>query len=246
MSDFKAKIYYIYHSGFAVETKEDFLIFDYYKEPEVSSDTSYKSLLSPENIRFKKNIFIFSSHRHADHFNRKIFDLENYNSEIQYILSKDIRKIKPKANYNFISKGEELLIKNIYVKAFGSTDIGVSFLVKVDGITIFHAGDLNWWYWKEDSLANRKNAESEFKKHIESLIPEKPIDIAFFPVDPRLEEFYYIGAQYFAEKIHPKLLVPMHFLDDLSITKEFAEKMKAININSPVLHHFGEEILFME
>ena len=29
----EAKIYYIYHSGFAIKTENHFLIFDYYKEP---------------------------------------------------------------------------------------------------------------------------------------------------------------------------------------------------------------------
>lgn len=31
------------------------------------------------------------------------------------------------------------------VKAFDSTDEGLSYLVEMDGIRIFHAGDLNNW-----------------------------------------------------------------------------------------------------
>ncbi len=227
MKEIQAKIYYIYHSGFAIKTKNHFLIFDYYKEP-IENDETHKPLaiLSPENIKEMKNVFVFASHSHEDHFNSSILNWENYNSNIQYILSKDIKINKNKPNYNFIEEGEEKLFEDVYVKAYGSTDIGISFLVKVDGLTIFHAGDLNWWHWKEDSLEEQSIAESSFKAHIEKLKEEKSIDIAFFPVDPRLEESYYIGGEYFAKEIQPKLLIPMHFGDDVDITKEFANKMR--------------------
>ena len=138
----------------------------------------------------------------------------------------------------------EKTFKDVYVKAYGSTDIGISFLIKVDGLTIFHAGDLNWWHWKEDSLDEQLLAESLFKAHIEKLKEEKPIDIAFFPVDPRLEEFYYIGGEYFAKNIQPGLLIPMHFGEDVDITKQFANKMNKINIKAVKINYPGQEIIY--
>ena len=245
MKEIEAKIYYIYHSGFAIKTKNHFLIFDYYKEPIEKHDTSQQSrVLSPENIRDLKNVFVFSSHSHGDHFNPSILEWENYNGNIQYVFSKDIKTDKNKSNYSFLEEGEEKLFNNIYVKAYGSTDIGISFLVKVDGLTIFHAGDLNWWHWKEDSLEEKALAESSFKDNIEKLQAEKSIDIAFFPVDPRLQEFYYIGGEYFAKKINPKLLIPMHFGDEATITKEFVDRMKKINVKAVEINYPGEEIIY--
>lgn len=191
-----------------------------------------------------KNVYVFSSHSHEDHFNPKILDWQKYNSNIQYILSSDIKTDKNKSNYNFIREGEEISLHDIYVKAYGSTDIGISFLVKVDGLTIFHAGDLNWWHWKEDSLGEQSIAESLFKAHIQKLKEEKPIDIAFFPVDPRLEEFYYIGGEYFAKNIQPSLLIPMHFGDDVDITKQFAKRMNKINIKTVEINYPGQEIIY--
>jgi L-ascorbate metabolism protein UlaG (beta-lactamase superfamily) len=242
MKEIEAKIYYIYHSGFAIKTKNHFLIFDYYKEPIESKQRS--SVLSPENIKDMKNVVVFSSHSHEDHFNPSIFNWENYNNNIQYILSSDIKADKGKSNYSFIEEGEEKLYKDVYVKAYGSTDVGISFLVKVDGVTIFHAGDLNWWHWKEDSLEEQLTAESAFKAHIEKLKEEKVIDIAFFPVDPRLEEFYYIGGEYFAREIHPELLIPMHFGEATYITKEFEDRMGKINIKAVEINYSGQEIIF--
>lgn len=242
MKEVKAKINYIYHSGFTIKTENHFLIFDYYKEPIENNRQSM--LLSPENIKEMKNVYVFSSHSHEDHFNPKILEWENYNSNIQYILSSDIKADKNKSNYNIIEEGQEKVIGDVYIKAYGSTDIGISFLVKVDGLTIFHAGDLNWWHWKDDSIDEQKVAETSFKAHIEKLKEEKSIDIAFFPVDPRLQEFYYIGGEYFAKEIQPSLLIPMHFGDVVDITKKFASRMKKINIKAVEIDASGQEIKY--
>jgi len=243
MKEVKAIIYYIYHSGFAIKTKNHFLIFDYYMEPKENYKNQHSLLLS-EKIKKMTNVYVFSSHSHADHFNSKILDWENDNNDIQYIFSSDIKTENIKSNYNFIEENEEKLFDDVYVKAYGSTDIGISFLVKVDGLTIFHAGDLNWWQWKEDSLEEQNVAESLFKAHIEKLKKEKPIDIAFFPVDPRLEEFYYIGGEYFANQIQPSLIIPMHFGDDVAITKKFAKKMEGIHIKAVEINYPGQEIIY--
>lgn len=245
MNEIEAKIYYIYHSGFAIETKNHFLVFDYYKEPNISKENLLlPSLLAAENIKGKKKVFVFCSHSHGDHFNPVIFDFENYNPEIKYILSNDIKTGTKKSNYIFMAEDDEDEINDLYIKAYGSTDIGISFLVKVDNLTIFHSGDLNWWHWKEDSSEEQRLAESNFKIQIEKLKKEESIDIAFFPVDPRLEEFYYIGGQYFCEQLHPKILIPMHFADNPSITKEFSEKMEKLNIASVEINFPGQEIDF--
>lgn len=242
MSEIKAKIHYIYHSGFAIETTNHFLVFDYYKNP---SNISIKDILSPDNIKLKKNMYVFSSHSHGDHFNPRIFQWEQYNPEIKYVLSSDIDIEETHCNYNRISEGDEKRIDDITIRAYGSTDIGISFLVKVDELVIFHAGDLNWWHWKEDSLEEQKLAEVSFKQHIEKIkAHEAYIDIAFFPVDPRLEESYYIGGEYFLKELQPKLFIPMHFGDETSITKLFSEKIKNLNISSTVITTNGQEILF--
>ena len=245
MEQVKAKIYYIYHSGFVIKTKNHFLIFDYYKEPLDNDETHKPSLvLSPKNIKEMKNVFVFATHSHADHFNSSIFDFENYNSNIKYILSSDITTNKNKPNYSFIEEGEEKIFDDLYIKAYGSTDIGISFIVKVDGLTIFHAGDLNWWHWKEDNLEEQSLAESSFKSHIDKLKGEKSIDIAFFPVDPRLQESYFIGGEYFAKQIQPKLLIPMHFGDTVDITKQFSDKMRKQNIKAIQINYSGQEIIY--
>jgi L-ascorbate metabolism protein UlaG (beta-lactamase superfamily) len=243
MNKIGAKIYYIYHSGFAIETENHFLVFDYYKEPNISKENLLLPLLiSSENIKKKKKVFVFCTHSHGDHFNPVILDWEKYNTDIKYILSADINIDTKESNYIFMEEGDDKEINNLHIKAYGSTDIGISFLVEVDNLRIFHAGDLNWWHWKEDSLEEQQLAEANFKIQIEKLKKEGTIDIAFFPVDPRLEEFYYAGGQYFGEQLHPGVIIPMHFADNPSITKEFLEKMEKINIKSVEIKCAPQEI----
>ena len=38
-----------------------------------------------------------------------------------------------------------------------SPDEGVAWMVTVNGQSIFHAGDLNWWHWAEEDLAWNRN-----------------------------------------------------------------------------------------
>jgi len=243
MDNLKAKIYYVYHSGFILETQTYFLVFDYYKEPGISKENLLlPGLLSHENINHNKKVFIFCSHSHGDHFNPVILDFDKYNTDIKYILSTDITIKDKKSNYMFMREDDVIELDGLYVKAFGSTDIGISFLVKTNNLTIFHAGDLNWWHWKEDSLEEQRLSELNFKIQIDKLKKEENIDIAFFPVDPRLDEFYHIGGQYFSEQLHPGIIIPMHFADNLYITKEFKEKMQNLNIESVEIKSAGKVV----
>lgn len=60
----KVTVTYIKHSGFLVETKESYLLFDYWegKLPE---------------LQYDKELYVFSSHAHHDHYTKDIFKLEN-------------------------------------------------------------------------------------------------------------------------------------------------------------------------
>jgi len=230
----KADIYYLYHSGFAVETENCFLVFDYYRDrPEGSIRSLSHGVVTPSDLVRKEQVLVFSSHSHGDHYNPVILDWRKSNPSIQYIFSHDIRLPKGDAREAHILQMrpyEELSLDSkkqaIRVKSFGSTDIGISFWVDVDGLHIFHAGDLNWWHWKEESTEDEiREAEADFNremKHIEG----QDVDIAFFPVDPRLGAEYYLGAQAFIDRIHPRMLVPMHFGDDTDITGDFKKRME--------------------
>lgn len=246
MENYKAKINYLYNSGFTVETENYLLIFDYYKDSTDSGDKSISNgAVGEEDLKTQKKVIVFSSHSHFDHFNPIILKWKQIRPDINYILSSDINIDKnDRDNYiNMLSVYEDLHIDNLYVKAFSSNDIGISFLVKVDNITIFHSGDLNWWHWWDENEEFNSKMEKSFKSEIEK-IKSNSIDIAFFPVDSRLKEYYFIGGEYFIKKINPNLFIPMHFREDFNITRKFKEKIKAANTKIVDISKRGEQILY--
>ncbi|MBP2654670.1 MAG: hypothetical protein H6Q73_2239 [Firmicutes bacterium] len=243
MNNSKAKIIYLFHSGYAVETREHLFIFDYYQPGSVRGGNLVDGIITNEYLKSKNNVVVFASHSHPDHYDPVILEWAKSIPAITYIFSSDIPIGVKTLHCNIMSPYEEWKQEEVLVKTFGSTDEGVSFLVQADGLSIFHAGDLNWWHWKGESKTERDRAESFFKAEIDKIAPQY-IDIAFFPVDHRLEEFYCIGAEYFAAKLHPKLLLPMHFGEVFDTSKAFSERVKDSSLATIEIIHKGQEIFF--
>lgn len=242
MPNSRAKITYLFHSGFSVETASHFFIFDYYRP--AGLDAKQKGgKITAQDLKNKSNIYIFSSHSHADHFDPVILTWAKEISNIRYIFSDDITLKAARNNCRFMAPYQTISDETVEIKTFGSTDLGLSFLVKADGLSIFHAGDLNWWHWKGESPSEQKYASTAFKSEIEK-ISGQSIDLAFFPVDRRLEEFYSLGAEYFLEKMKPKLLIPMHFGEDFAASKNFAAKLQDGPFKTVIIDHLGQETTY--
>lgn len=227
------KIYYIYHSCFIVETKSAYLIFDYYKSKDNCGDFDFKTLLS-QILSSGKKVFIFASHSHSDHYNSKILCWNRH--DLYYILSDDIRVDNYVKNMFFVNKDQELDIDIMNIKTFGSTDCGVSFLVSIDNLNFFHAGDLNWWKWNDDTEDEAKEMENSFKSIMQDIkMANSSIHAAFFPVDYRLEENYLCGGEYFIAMLHPEIFIPMHFDDNCKITEEFKKSQTGKNTGTNII-----------
>ena len=120
---FIIQLAYIYHSGFTAETEDHFLVFDYYKG----------QIKLPD-----KPIIVFASHGHADHYNPLILDWQKQQAEISYVLSHDIKLASQgQEQIHHLAPYEELELDGLQIKTFGSTDLGVSFLVHAEGKYIF-------------------------------------------------------------------------------------------------------------
>ena len=220
------KIRYLFNSGFSIETPNHQLVFDYWKGPLKIGD---------------KSILVFSSHGHPDHFNPEILKWRNANPYIKYIFSDDISAGSLDDSIYFMPPNKEIEIGDVKIKTLGSTDLGVSFLVSADGISIFHAGALNWWYWWDDTPEEIRTMEQTFKNEIHKLRDVK-IDVAFFPVDPRLKHNYSLGGEYFIKEIKPEIFIPMHFGEDYRAIKAFADKVKEYPAKLIEITAKGQEI----
>ena len=145
------KLDYIYHSGFAIEAEEVTILIDYYKD---SSETEHnRGIVHDYLLKRPGKLYVLATHFHPDHFNREILSWKEQRPDIIYIFSKDILKHKRAAKDEaiYISKGEAYEDECLRIDTFGSTDVGSSFLLHLQGMKIFHAGDLNNWHWSEES-----------------------------------------------------------------------------------------------
>lgn len=231
------KIYYIHHSCFIVESKSSFLIFDYYKSKTYKEnfDFDFKDFIS-KIMQSDKAVYIFASHSHNDHYNSEILTWCINKSNVYYILSDDIKIYNHIEKSFFLKPNQEIIINNIKICTFGSTDSGVSFMINLDNKNIFHAGDLNWWKWNDDTPSEEKEMEFAFKNIINDIVNLNiNIDIAFFPVDKRLEENFMCGGEFFIEKLSPNVFIPMHFWDNFNTTTEFLQLIKRKTFKTKVL-----------
>jgi L-ascorbate metabolism protein UlaG (beta-lactamase superfamily) len=208
------KLYYIFHSGFALVTDGVTVIIDFYED----SIDALHGIVHDSLLQRPGKIYVLSTHFHPDHFNREILSWHNIRPDIVYLLSKDILR-HHKASLDdaiFLLKGDTYEDDLLQVKAFGSTDSGDSFLIRLQGLTLFHAGDLNNWHWRDESTPQEiKKAESDFLTELKPISAEAPeVDVAMFPVDRRMGSDYAKGAKQFLEKIKSTIFVPMHFGND--------------------------------
>lgn len=200
----EAQVTYLYHSSFAVKTASHFLIFDYCLDTPKGAGLA-KGVVNPSELRGEA-VTAFASHRHPDHFSPRIFGWRRELPGLACVLSSDIRSKEAAVR---LGPGETAEVGGLSVRTLRSTDEGVAFLVKADGLLIYHAGDLNWWKWDEDTPADREQAGRAYREQIDLLRGEK-IDLAFVPVDPRQGNDAVLGIDYFMRTAGAERAVPMH------------------------------------
>lgn len=204
------KLTYIFHSGFAIEADNITIIIDYWQDP---------ANIVPHLLQNSGSIYVLSSHFHQDHFNPEILRWKDKRPGIHYILSKDIWRHRRNlindisSNMTFLAKGQTYKDEFIYVEAFGSTDVGVSWYIETNSKRIFHSGDLNNWLWLDDSTPEESaRYQQMFLGELTDIHKKvKTMDVAMFPVDSRIGTDYMRGARQFVDKFRIGLFVPMHF-----------------------------------
>lgn len=229
------KITYIHHSSFSVELDKVTMLFDYYdgRLPEFPAD---------------KPLVVFATHFHADHFSPVIFKLAEGREDIFYVLSNDIKKRKVPENLltkvRFVKAGEKFItdLGKLTVETFRSTDEGVAFWITAEGRQIYHAGDLNNWWWDGEDKAWNHNMAADYSREIDKMAG-RHADAAFVPLDPRQEEKFYLGMDEFMKKVSVDAVFPMHFWKDYSVIRRMKEHMASEAYRHKIveIHEEGEE-----
>lgn len=238
------KLDYIYHSGFALEAEGTTVIIDYYKDS--SPDAYNQGIVHDRLLQRPGKLYVLSSHFHPDHFNREVLAWREQRPEIRYVFSQDILKHRRATadEATYLRKGDCYQDEAIRIEAFGSTDVGISFLIDLQGVRLFHAGDLNNWHWSEESTpAEIRKAEGDFLAEVALLQQKAPqVDVALFPVDSRMGKDYMRGAGQFVERIKTGLFVPMHFGEDYAGGNAFRPLAEAQGVRFWSIGRRGESI----
>lgn len=215
---------YIFHSGFVVETNKEVFVFDYYRDP-----TNIINSIEPNN----RPIYFISSHRHPDHFVPEIFNLGKRFDNANYLLSHEIKQCaafrrhvskEDASKATFLYRGDCWSDNDVKITACPSTDIGISTCVQTDDITIFHAGDLNFWHFEEErSEREVKMARGQFEAALRDIknLGFNEFDIAMFPIDFRQGKHSELGAKIFLREFKVKHFFPMHFWDNAEKATNF-------------------------
>ena len=206
-------ITYIHHSAFFVELPSACLLFDWSEGdlPPIPAD---------------KPLYVLASHSHYDHYEETVFDLAQTNPHITFLLSFDVlRSDVPshlKDRTHFLDPHESWSDGILSLETFRSTDEGVAFWCRVDGKELYHAGDLNHWYWEgEDEQWNRDMTE-RYRAEMR-LLTGRRADAAFLPVDPRLGDWFWLGVGDFLKEADAACIFPMHFWEDHSVCEKLRE-----------------------
>ncbi len=234
------RVTYIGHSGFLVETDEGYLLFDCIASDDITKENEnleYSTGKLPE-LDAEKEIIVFVSHRHGDHYCHNIWKLKEQYPHVKYVISKDIpfspnvrkrRGITEEDLSNILRVSAhqvyELSLRQgstLKIETLRSTDAGVAFYLTLNGAAIYHAGDLNLWLWEEEGDAYNKDMSARFDKELEYLRGRKT-DIAFLLLDPRQERDAYKGMDAYLEAMDVKYAFPMHFWKQYGIIAAYKE-----------------------
>ncbi len=232
----EAVLWYLGHCGWAVKTKNHVLVFDYWNpEGDPAEPWLANGHINPSELT-EQNVTVFVTHEHGDHFDPSIFTWADKMSHVRYVygMRPEAQQASGGAAYNgpayeYIGPRQERTIDGMKISTIAANDAGVGFLVEVDGLSIYHAGDHAGWadgqrdgfIGEIDYLAGRTGR----------------IDVAMLNVsgchthDPeRLKE----GTMYTLGKLKPRVMIPTHAHNSEYKYREAATEVKAAGFKSEV------------
>lgn len=229
------ELYFVEHSCYLLKGEEALFLFDWYRPSE-----RLDNLLSacPE-----LPLWVLCTHSHHDHFSPLVLThFSRHAGGVNFLFHDELRSAVPPervSDVNFLKTGETFSRPGMFVKAYGSTDLGGSlFLELEDGdFKIFHAGDLNNWHWNEEASPEYvAQYEEHWQRELQRIMAdEMSLDLLMFPTDLRLGADYLKGLNEFLEEVPTKILAPMHLNGDLDPRKlEQICAVKGIELLLPI------------
>jgi L-ascorbate metabolism protein UlaG (beta-lactamase superfamily) len=235
----EAVVWYLGHCGYAIRTENHFLIFDYQE----NNDGQQKKFrpektslnlgwIDPEEIKDLK-VRVFVSHSHADHFDPVILKWKEDIPDIEYYFG--WKMADDPAFHNFPGPRTELRSDGLEIATINSHHSGVAesaWLIKVDGLVIYHNGDCL--------------PDDPFSEHDYLRKKTDRIDLAFvFPVFAKAEK-YAVQNRDFFKKFRVGAVFPMHVTAGgdayLGFQKAFQAEIPGLAIYVPM--RMGQQFIY--
>jgi L-ascorbate metabolism protein UlaG (beta-lactamase superfamily) len=214
-------VWYLGHSGWAVRTQRHLFILDYAPgEPEQPGASLVNGRIDPAEWS-DCIVFVMASHHHGDHFDRRILGWNH--SDLRRVYGWDAPQDLP--GFRFAEQ-EFKRIGDVVIAATPATDAGSAFLIEVDGVSFYHAGD---------HAASQLPPEPDFTEGVDWLADQfAPIQAAFLPVfgcGLARPEMLKAGNAYAIDKLHPDAALPMHIGWTGAFYRQFERWARASNLS---------------
>mgnify|MGYP000211547445 CR=1 FL=1 len=210
----QVRITYIQHNCFCLHFADRLLLFDCpgpeYRDPDAEHRLQ-------EEIAGSR-VDVFASHSHTDHFARDIRRVVRNAAETRFFVADDVADLFegriPRESV-VLEPDSTREIGEMNISTLASNDLGVAFLLRKQGLTLYFGGDLADWQWAGLPRAARRAASIFFRGVLEGL-KRRDVHLAFSNADPRLDNL--AGAPRFVNHVRPDLFIPMH---SFGYTKHF-------------------------
>ncbi|MCX6639445.1 MAG: ankyrin repeat domain-containing protein [bacterium] len=232
----EAQLWYLGHCGYGIRTKNHFLIFDYFTGGRGPTEPSLANgFINPDELT-GLNVDVFATHWHSDHFDSTIFTWDEPLKNLTYVFGFQPEQVPAdqRAGYNgeqyeYVAPRSHKVVDSMDITAIQANDAGAGFLVKVDGVSIYHAGDHAGW------LPNQRDG---YLQEIDFLSQQtQGVDFALVNVTGchmQDREALYEGNRYTIDKLSPRVLIPTHGMGSEYVYKEFADRLAGDNVKIKV------------
>lgn len=222
----EASLWYLGHCGYAIKTSDHFLIFDYWGNGEAPPSACLANgHILPAELE-DENVCVFVTHEHGDHYDPVIFGWADAIDDIRYVYGMRPELLPQHRedgydgpDYTYMAPREHVEIDGMSVRTIDANDAGVGYLIEVDGLVIYHAGDHAGW---------NEGGRDEFIAEIDYLDEYvETLDIALLNVTgchahgpEQLRE----GNAYTLETLRPNVMIPTHATGREHVYRDAAEE----------------------
>jgi len=218
-----ATIWYLGHCGYAVKTARHLLMFDYIElEEQVRERGLSKGFVDPAEIA-AANLSVFASHSHLDHYDPVILTWEKTIPSIRYFFG---WKAGLGARHQDLpAPRASATVDGLEIHTVNSHHSGVpevAWLVKVDGLVFFHAGD----YQGKMARGATSNAADDMRY---LMTKTDHVDVAFLGA---VVEDWNLNV---VNGLAPRALFPMHYRKQEERYRAFAADLAAAGVKRPVI-----------